>query len=382
MTNRLALPVLLVSGGLVFSPLALADIELGEGLALYGNVRGGYFNLRREDRDGSKDTREDWRVRVRAGLQWQPAERWTLAARFAGRYSTNQDDHSFALDWHATSPTGLALGEATLDEAYAAYQGDGWSLKVGRFQVSHELDGVAKKGLDRNDSPNTDITWTDGVQWQIDLAAGWQATVVADYNDREGPSNARHKPLDFSASNARLSGFAALENAEPWGVVVQRSFSVTYLPDALYARGLDGSSGDYSALAARTALQWPLGDNGSAFLLGLEAGHAFDTPRQATMGLPGSGDSDGTAWQVSFNLMNLVPGHSIGLVGSRADAGWLLSPDFIPNSEMVEVRYQWRVDKHQSFEARLRYREDLDKLLSVASERQDTDFYLRYTYKF
>jgi len=381
MANRQTVAALLVSG-LVCSSPALADLDLADGWTLHGDVRGGYFNLRREDRDGSKDTSDDWRVRVRAGLEWQPADGWTLAARFAGRYSTAQDGHGFALDWHATSPSGLALGESTLDEAYAAYQGEGWSLKVGRFQVSHQLDGVAKKGLDRNDSPNTDISWSDGIQWQVDLSEGWQATLVADYNDNKGPSNAKHKPLNFSANHARVSGFAALENSEPWGAVVQRSLSLTYLPDALYADGQAGSASDYSALAGRLALRWPLGDNGPDFMLGLEAGHAFDTPSKVSLGLPGQGDSSGNAWQISFNLMDMVPGHSVGLVGSRAGAGWLLSPDFLPNTEMLEVRYQWLIDSQQRFEARLRYREDIDRLLSTTHERQDTDFYLRYTYTF
>lgn len=381
MIHRQALPALFLAGGLATSSPTLADISLGEELTLYGDVRGGYYNLHREDRDRTSDTSDDWRARLRAGLQWQVGQAWSLATRFAGRYSTAQESHGFALDWHATTPTGLELGESTFDEAYAAYEGNGWALKVGRFRVSHQLEGVARKGLDRNDSPNTEITWTDGVQWQADLPDGWRATVVADYNGRQGPSTARRKPLDYTHSGTRVSGYAAVENAEPWGPVVQRSLSVTYLPDALHTP-ITGATQDYSALTGRLALRWPLSASGLDFMLGIEAGHAFNTPAKDSLGMPGSGDSNGEAWQISFNLMDLAPGHNIGLVGGRTGAGWLLSPDFTPNSELLEVRYQWRIDKQQRFEARLRYREDIDKALNAITSRQDTDFYLRYTYSF
>ncbi len=361
---------------------AHADIPLRDDLALYGDARGGYFNLRREDRNGVTDTSDDWRGRLRAGLKWQPAQGWTLAARFAGRYGTDQDGHRFALNWHTGTPSGLTIGSATIDEAWAGYQGQGWSLKAGRFQTKHDLMGVARKSLDRNDSNNTEITWTDGVQWQRDLGSGWRTTLLAEYNDAAGPSNTRRPPLAFGDSRSRVSAFAALENFQPWGPVVQRSISVTWLPDALYPHGASGDASHYRTLVGRTALRWPLDSEGRAFLLAVEAGQAIDTPRQARLGLPGGGDSDGTAWQVTFNLMDLMPRHHLGLVGSRTGAGWLLSPDFTPNTDMVEVRYQWLIDSRQRFEARLRYREDIDKPVTAVSKRQDTDFYLRYTYSF
>lgn len=85
---------------------------------------------------------------------------------------------------------------------------------------------------------------------------------------------------------------------------------------------------------------------------------------------------------VVASVMDFVEGHSIGLNYARTEAGWLLSPNFRPNEELAEVRYQWRPRRPPTFEARVRWREDLEKLSGAARRRDDFDVFVRLTWQF
>lgn len=360
---------------------AQADLPLTDQLSFYGDVRGGYVHLRREDRDGSTYTaNSDWRLRVRPGLKWQPADHWTFAARLAGRLSTDQDSSRFTMKSYLG---GLDHGEASLDELYAQYQAGKHNLRLGRFQVSHSLAGVASKSLDRNDSGTMEVNWTEGLSWTYQLPDGWQTRAILEHNHRKGSSSIRRSPLDFADSDARWSTFMTVENNEQHGALVQRGASITWLPEALYSDGtsLDRHE-DYWTLSTRAAMRWAIADTGSAFQLGAEAGYAPNTPRKSALNLKGSGDSKGTAWQISANWLNFVSGHSIGLIHGRAEAGWLQSPDFVSNQDLLEVRYQWKVDSNQLLEVRVRQRTDLQRPVTTEKRRDDVDFHLHYTVTF
>jgi hypothetical protein len=59
-----------------------------------------------------------------------------------------------------------------------------------------------------------------------------------------------------------------------------------------------------------------------------------------------------------------------------------LSPQFRPNEDLFEIRYQWRPEQFPLLEARVRWREDLDQLVGTVQRRQAFDFYLRLTWEF
>src|SRR3546814_13084723 len=80
---------------------------------------------------------------------------------------------------------------------------NGLRLKVGRFQTAFAVPGVASKGLDRNDSPNIDINWTDGVHLDMPIAGGWRGHVIGQYRHRKGSGAVAHAPLDFSDPGSR-----------------------------------------------------------------------------------------------------------------------------------------------------------------------------------
>ena len=376
--------ILLSCGCATLALSAQASNPINDTLAWSGDLRGGYYSLHRDDRDGTSDITDEFRARIRLGLEAQLSDKLRAKARFAGRYSTYQNDNHFKIFTHAPSEDGLRRGDSTLDEFYLAYSpAPEWSIKVGRMQTKFELDGVAKKSLDRNDSPNVDITWTDGAHVTHKGAGGWNTHLILQRNLSAGPTNVLRSPLAFSEDDSRVMLFMSLENTEAAGPIVQRALDLTYMPDALRRDGTaTGRIDDYWGLVGRLAAQWPMGGGGTKFMLAGEGGYAPNTPTETAMRTGAGGDTGGLATQVSFNFIDIVPRHSFGLVYGYVEAGWLLSPDFRNNNTLIEGRYQWRIDGNRSIEARLREREDLDSITGAARDRTDQDFYVRYTQKF
>lgn len=364
--------------------LACAGPAAAIEFSVNGDVRTGFYSLHRDDRNGVEDTTDELRLRLRPGVGAKFSEQWLAQLRFAGRYSTDErNDPHFEIFRSIPAEDGLRRGDSTLDEIYVEYRpGQAWQVRAGRFQSKAELEGVAKKSLDRNDSPNIDITWTDGVQVKHKALNGWSTTAIAQYNDKEGATQVRHAPLDFGEDGSRLSYFVGVESTQKAGPFVQRAVDVTWLPDALHRDGVGaGRVDDYWGVVGRLAAQWPMG-GGMKFMLAGEAGYAPNTPERSVAKTGTSGDADGLAAQITFNFIDIVPRHSAGLVAGRAGGGWLLSPDFVPNVNLFEVRYKWAVDKKQTVEARVRNREDIEQRVGSAFKREDVDYYIRYTYKF
>lgn len=364
--------------------LTLAGSAAAVEFTVNGDVRTGFFSLHRDDRNGQKDTTDEFRVRLRPGVSAKFNEQWLAQVRFAGRYSTDErNDPHFKIFKSIPAADGLRLGDSTLDEIYVEHRpNNSWQVRVGRFQSKAELDGVAKKSLDRNDSANTDITWTDGVQVKNDAANGWSTTAIAQYNDSEGATQVRRTPLDFREGGSRLSYFVGFENTQKAGPFVQRAVDITWLPDALHSSGVGaGTVNDYWGMVGRLAAQWPM-RGGMKFMLAGEVGYAPNTPKRSVLQTGASGDADGLAAQITFNFIDIIPRHSAGLVLGRVGDGWLLSPDFDSNANTVEMRYKWALDKKQTLEARARKHEDIKQRVGSAFKREDVDYYLRYTYKF
>lgn len=367
------------------APPAIAESTDGNGKIRWsGDFRTGYFSKERDDRNGKNSSQDEARVRLRFGGEFTANQNWKFKLRAAGRaYLTeNHKDAEIKIFSEIPSGDGLRAGDATLDEIYARYKKDNLDVKFGRFQTKMELEGVAKKSLDRNNSPNTDINWTDGVYSKIKLG-GWVHHFILQYNYPKGATEVRRSPLDFSSSSSRVSAFWAMENRKKVGAIVQRGVDITYLPDALCT---DGSActqrEDYIAIVGRAAMKWPLGTSGTKFMLGTEVGYAVNTQTKVAAKTGTSGDANSIAWQLTFNFVDIVPKHSLGLVYANAGAGWLISPDFRNNNSLIELRYKWAINKRNRIEARIRQREDLVTLVGETRNRVDDDLYVRYTHKF
>ena len=349
-----------------------------------GDIRAGYFDSERKARNDTQSDSRALRGRLRLAAERDLGDHLHFRTRFAGRYGQHQTGHGFQLHGYATTSTGMDLGESTLDEFYLDYADKArpWSLRLGRFQTQFALQGVASKGLDRNDSPNIDITWTDGLHYRHQLP-GWRAHLVLEHNHREGPGSAVRTPLDFSEDASRVTVFAGLEATEPLGPVVQRMIGVTWMPAALASDGTAFSRReDYITLVGRVAASWRLSEAGLRLVPGFEIGYAPNTPRATVTGSGNTGDAGGLAWQAALSLYDIAPGHNLGLVHARIDAGWLLSGDFRGNDALSEIRYQWRFTPQWSMEARYRLREEIDIPAGALRPREDRDFYIRISGRF
>lgn len=350
-----------------------------------GDIRAGVFGSERTARDGAESDERFLRGRLRLGGERDLSEEWRFRVRAAGRYGGGQDGTSTYLRGYSPTATGTELGDTTLDELYLHYApaGAGWSLRVGRFQAKFELPGVPAKGLSRNDSPNIDVTWTDGMHLVAPVVDGWKGHVILQHNHRHGTGTTARAPLDFSDSGSRAGVFLGLEAASNPAPFLVRMIDLTWLPDALASEGASQDRRqDYLAASGRASTAWPLGAGGMKLVAGGEIGYAFRTPFGDAAGTGEAGRTDGLAWQIGPSLYDIRPGHNIGVVYGRTGAGWLLSPDFRPNDELMEVRYQWKFTPDWSMEARLRRREEITIPATAAQARVDRDFYVRVTGKF
>lgn len=353
-------------------------------LSLLGDLRGGYYAAHRDDRDGSEDATEQLLGRIRLGAKWEHTDTLSLTARAAGRYSSRSNDYHAKFFTHIPDTDGLLPGQATVDELFVSMKPfANWELDVGRLQTAFELDGVSAGSLDRSDSPNVDITWTDGAHVRYQAHGGWNAHFILQRNPAAGATNVRLPPLKFRERGSRLSYFVAVENKEPLGPIVQRTLDVTYLPDALNADGLPSTAAkDYVAVVGRLAAQWPLNETGLRLLLGAELGYAPNTPDRSAVGTGGSGGAGGLAWQVQLSFVDVIPGHSLALQHGQADDGWLLSPDFRSNEILSEARYEWKISNRHVLTTRYRLRDEKDKLTGASEKRRDQDVFVRFTLKF
>jgi hypothetical protein len=347
------------------------------------DARAGYFGSRTQGRNG---VQEPWRdvfaMRVRVGTEARMASGLTARARIAGRFGTGQRGVEWYLRNHAPSTGGLAPGQVSLDELHLEYRPSGlWRVRLGRMQTRADRMGLLGKSLDRKDSGNTRVTWTDGAHLTYGTAGGWNADVIVQRNAGEGPSNVARPPLRYTDPDNRLTVFAAIGSRDPRGALVQRGLAITYTPDVLHGDGAGGAK-DYLAVVGRAALQWDLGGAQRRLVLAGEAGYAPQTPTRAEMAVGGEGHVSGLAGHVSTTVYDLAPGHHVGVVYGRAEPGWLISPDYRNNGHLVEGRYQWKVTAAHSIETRLRWRRDIHELSGAERPREDLDLYVRLTTSF
>ena len=349
-----------------------------------GDVRFGYVASETRARSGAETDADSLRARARLRLRGDLGGGWHFSGRVAARLDTDQDNEEFWMRTYAPGPAGLENGQGTIDEAYLEYRPAEaqWSLRVGRFQAAWGLDDVMKKSLDQNDSPNFDITWTDGAWLQWKASEDWTTHLVVRHNDRRGPTGTLRRPLEFSDSDSRIGLLAVAESKTPVGPLIQRVVTLNWLPSALHPYGVtDPRNEDYLAVTAKATAQWPLGEAGTQLRLGGELGYAPNTPRREAMN-SGTGDADSLSWQASLNFMDILPSHNLGIVHGLVADGWLLSSDFRPNDKLTEVRWVWQATPAWQLDARIRRRQEIDLPASAARPRRDDDLYVRATWRF
>ena len=364
-----------------------AESTAGTRLTITGDLRPifDYFDL--EEREGHSESESALGARLRVRADVKLTDALHIGTRAAGVCFDDGCDLDVVVQ---SASDGIDGGTLTLDELFLHWSPvEEGSVAVGRLQTRFVLrGGVYAKSLDRNDSNNVNITWTDGMQASYRTDKGWNASFVLQRNSREGASNIRRDPLDFNDGDARITYFAGIENTNALGNIVQRGFDVSYLPASLLKDGDPGGRReDYWGLVGRMVLRFPQRSQGMRLRTGVEIGYAPDTQTREAARL--DSDVSGLAWDVVASIMEFAPGHSIGINYARTGAGWLISPQYRPNEELFEIRYQWRPNwggplfrRPPLVEPRFRWREELVQLVGAAQKRKVFDMYIRLTWEF
>jgi hypothetical protein len=336
-------------------------------------------------RDNTSTTGDEITGRFRWETSWNARDNLRFKARMAFICSTNSCDPDLQLDADLEGNT-LPPGSTAVDEFLVQwFRTDRGNLALGRLQTKFVTrGGVFNKSLDRNNSHNVRVNWTDGLQGTRTLAdgSGWVAHFIAEYNNRNGPSNVRREPLNFSDNGSRYSYFAALENNQSEGYWVQRSIDLTWLPDALLKDGTEtGPREDYVAVVGRLAARYPAESAGRRLRFAAEYGYAFETPRASAVSLAGD-EADGNAWNATVSMMDFIPDHSIGVLYGETGGGWLISPQYINDERQIELRYLWTPRNNFSIEARIRIRKAMHQRIDAARKDEDLNFFLRFTWRY
>ncbi len=349
-----------------------------------GDFRTAYSNDWRDTRSGDNTSMHEFGARLRVGLGTALTEQWHIQGRFATTFEDQGNNAEFFIRPQRQTATAVTPGTATLDELYLRWRSEDTStqLQFGRFQSSLKLPLNMDRSLDRNQATNLNLGWTDGVQIKQQLAHGWQALLVGQYNDADGNGITTRAPLDFSDSSSRVSSYTALVNDQHWGPIIKRALAITWYPNALASDGTAlEKREDYLAITLKMAALWQLTER-IKLVLGGEVGQAVNTPKQSVMQVPGDADSSGFGWLWGFDLVDVLPHHTLGFGLGQADAGWLISNGLRQNDSLAEMRWNWHASSSLVMEFRARWRYEQQARIDAAQKQRDRDLRLRATWSF
>ncbi len=339
----------------------------------------------RDTRDGDSDASTSSGARVRLRLRRDIGDSCRFQTRFAATAADKGNDFGFHVRGHRDSGTAVDPGTATLDEFFVQCRsGDGASeWKIGRIQSNLDLPHMATRSFDRSQASALNIGWTDAVSYRRNFSNGWYGEALAQYNSRDGNGQAFRGPISFDDSDARVGFFGVLGSDESLGPVFMRALSLTVYRDALAPAGISSPErDDYILGAFKFGAGWDLSNSGRRLVAVGELAHAFNTPLNSTLRLPGTGDADGWGWQFGADLVNVFPRHTVGVNYGQSDGGMLISNDFRQNEELAELRWQFQYSTALRFEFRARWRRELDRLIGAGFLQRDRDLRFRTTYRF
>ena len=365
------------------SSIDVSDEELPRTWTIRSDIRMSATHSDLNPREGEPSDESDLLGRARLGLSRSLTDSWRLGARLSASCTSEscRPDTFFDEETQGSSDSALAI-----DEAFVHWiQSERFNLVMGRMQTKFiTKGGVFAKSMDRNDSNGTRITWTDGLHGTLNFDNGWEPHVILQYNPADGPAQITREPLDFEDDEARVSAFVSLQNEKPVRFLTQRAIDISYYPASLKKDGTEAPESrieDYWGFTARIAGRYPKRSTGRRMRFSLEGAYAPETPTKAGIGLSGSGDANGLAGAATIAFMDFFRNHSIGLNIAHTGAGWLLSPQYNKNERLAEIRYVWVARDNLTVDFRVRYRKELDQLVTAERRREEVDAFARITWR-
>jgi len=358
------------------------------------DIRAVYSGYEKQLNNGELTKDTDLLIRLRGDAIATVSDNLRAGFGIAGTCSFSNCDADFTLQSSLPDSTGLTKGQFTIDEMYLHWLSDEphrFKLAIGRMQTRSVLKtGVFNKSLDRINSNNARINWTDGVHATYQLDDGWTSNFIMQYNSNEGSGNVLHDAIDFTDSDSSKSYFASFENNQQFSGLTQRSLGISYLPSALLTSqeiAQDGTQQheDYLGLVGKVAWLWPQKNNRFTLRGGFEFGYSPTLPHHDVIGIADEEAVSGLAWNAVINVIDIYPGQNFGINYAHTGAGWQLSPQYKPNTKLLEFRYQWQLKSATLFEARLRWQDELEASQVIEDthfQDNQVDFYVRLTRNF
>ena len=353
-------------------------------IRLIGDIRTGYIGFVGEQRNGDRLSRHELRNRTRVGFELTLSRNVLFNMRYAGRISTYDFHFNPGLHTTAAGNNGLLLGEGAFDQFYVSTQLNEWlSVKAGRFQTSFTLDGNIKNSILRQDSPNTDISWTDGLHFKARATPSITADLVLQSHIANPTTNVFRKPLDIPSSDVPITLFLNLKKDIGQGFLNSFAINLTYTPDALIMSS-DGRRSGYFAASIKPQLR-KVFSSGRKLLFGTELAYSFKRPNRDVFGFTenGGGHAGGFGFQSTLTLMDVLKGQHLGVMATMIGPSLLTSSAFWNNLLLFEVRHSIKLGRKISSDLRLRYRADLETLNPELNNRRWQLYpFARVTYKF
>lgn len=347
-----------------------------------GDIRAGYIGFIGKQRNGDHLSQHEFRNRTRVGVDINVTDKLTLYSRSAVRLSS-LDFHLYpGLNTTAPGNNGLQMGEGAFDEFFASIQLSNWlKLKVGRFQTSFTLDGIIKNSILRQDSPNTDVGWTDGFHLIATSSNGWTTDLIMQSHLLNRSSNVFRYPLAPNQANIPFSFFSSVERKFQSGVLSSLALDITYSPDMLLIDSY-GNRSSYLAVSVKPQFRKLL-PSGRRLLWGTEIAYSFNRPQRSVFGFDAFPDenSGGFGFQTVLSIMDLFKNQHFGLMAASLEPSLLTSSAFWNNLLLFEVRHSTRLSSKISTDIRLRYRSDLKNPGGDLNKRRQIYPFARITYK-
>ena len=339
----------------------------------------------RDTRDGLSESSSQSGARIRFRLRQDFSDQCRFQTRLAATVADDDNDFDAYLRAHRDSGTGVNPGTATLDEFFVRCSiGDGASeWRLGRMQSNLDSIQMATRSFDRSQASALNIGWTDAIAYRRNFDNGWYSEALLQYNGREGNGQTFRGPISFDDGDARIGFFGVVGSDTEVGPVLMRALSLTVYPDALAPAGTASAErDDYVMIAFKLGAGWDLDAAGRRLIAIGEIAHAPNTPLKSTLGLPGTGDSDGWGWQLGADIEDIFPRNTVGINYGQSDGGMLISNDFRQNNELFEFRWQYQATSALRFEFRYRWRRELERRIGASQVQRDRDVRLRATYRF
>ncbi|KPP98357.1 MAG: oligogalacturonate-specific porin KdgM [Bacteroidetes bacterium HLUCCA01] len=374
---------------IVFSLLFLATLPVSSQSVvsnkpeIFGSFRPVYYVTETRDRSGDYNTNYTINARFQLNVRYALRDDLQFRARLSSRLSNTQDELSFPIQSYTGSSGSYPAGTTTFDIIQLQWDVNPTiRITAGRFQGRYALAGFIPKGMDRYYSANLSISHTDGIWVRWNMNRNWRLDGIISYNPDEGSSHAARAPLTFTEPTSHITTFANLAHRNTTGLWVQRELSVSVYPQSFQR---DGSWHNLSIFTARAMLRLPIHASTGEYWAGGELGFIPDAPDPVDAGIPVAEPFSATssiAWQVSAYANNLFDRHTLGILYGQTEPNWVISSSYRPNNTMSEIRYRYTFTSWLNFEIRYRLRTDLYRRTGSAFTQRDSDYYMRFNFRF